>query len=98
MSAVTPVVLERFVRSAPDPRPGMGRHRGLSVKVLDAGSGGAPQPLGPHGQVPGRLPEVRLEGLTLAIIVVLILSSSNALIQGLTSRSRRATSSSSAPQ
>jgi hypothetical protein len=31
LSTVTPAVLERFVRSAPDPRPGMGRHPGLSA-------------------------------------------------------------------
>jgi hypothetical protein len=39
LSAVTPAVLERFVSSAPDPRPGMGRHRGRRANCSSQGVG-----------------------------------------------------------
>jgi hypothetical protein len=39
LSSITPAVLERFVRSAPDPRPGMGRHRGLRASCSTQGFG-----------------------------------------------------------
>ncbi len=39
LSPVTPAVLERFVGSAPDPRPGNGRHRGLTARCSAHGAG-----------------------------------------------------------
>jgi hypothetical protein len=153
-------VLERFVHSAPDPRPGTARHPGLSANsatqsigelrnpwfctvkypvgpsvsyrvVIDPNVLGglycdwaAPVPLesdvfeaaiapavpatitptvrnatsSPDRRAGAFRLEVRPDGLTLAITVVLIRSSSNPLIRGLPSRSRGATSSSPAPQ
>jgi hypothetical protein len=39
LTALTPAVLEHFVASAPDPRPGMGRHRGLRARCVAQGVG-----------------------------------------------------------
>ena len=39
LTPVTPAVLERFVASAPDPRPGSGRHRGISARCAPQGVG-----------------------------------------------------------
>jgi hypothetical protein len=39
LTPVTPAVLERFVASAPDPRPGTGKHRGLGARCLSQGLG-----------------------------------------------------------
>ncbi len=39
LSPVTPAVLERFVASAPDPRPGNGRHRALRARCDAQGTG-----------------------------------------------------------
>jgi hypothetical protein len=39
LTPITPAVLERFVKSAPDPRPGTGRHRGLGAICSPQGLG-----------------------------------------------------------
>jgi hypothetical protein len=39
LTPITAAVLGRFVASAPDPRPGMGRHRGLSGRCSTQGVG-----------------------------------------------------------
>ena len=39
LTSLTPAVLERFVASAPDPRPGMGRRRGLRASCSAQGVG-----------------------------------------------------------
>jgi hypothetical protein len=39
LTALTPAVLEHFVVSAPDPRPGMGRHRGIHARCSSQGVG-----------------------------------------------------------
>ena len=39
LNPVTPAVLERFVASAPDPRPGTARHRGISARCAPRGVG-----------------------------------------------------------
>ena len=39
LTPITPAVLERFVASAPDPRPGTGRHRGISARCSSQGVG-----------------------------------------------------------
>jgi hypothetical protein len=39
LSPVTPAVLERFVASAPDPRPGNGRRRALRARCSAQGTG-----------------------------------------------------------
>lgn len=39
LTAVTPGVLQRFVASARDPRPGNGRHRGLIARCSSQGTG-----------------------------------------------------------
>ncbi len=39
LTALTPAVLEHFVASAPDPRPGMGRHRGIRARCSAQGAG-----------------------------------------------------------
>lgn len=39
LTPVTPAVLERFVASAPDPRPGKGGHRGVSASCSSQGLG-----------------------------------------------------------
>jgi hypothetical protein len=39
LTPVTAAVLERFVASAPDPRPGMGRQPGISARCSSSGVG-----------------------------------------------------------
>jgi hypothetical protein len=39
LSPITPAVLQRFVASAPDPRPGTGRRRGSSARCSARGLG-----------------------------------------------------------
>lgn len=39
LTPITPAVLERFVASAPDPRPGTGSHRGISARCSSQGVG-----------------------------------------------------------
>lgn len=39
LTALTPAVLERFVTSAPDPRPGTGRHPGIRARCAARGTG-----------------------------------------------------------
>jgi hypothetical protein len=39
LAALTPAVLEHFVASAPDPRPGMGRRRGARALCSSNGAG-----------------------------------------------------------
>ena len=39
LTPITPAVLQRFVASAPDPRPGTGRRRGVSARCSPQGLG-----------------------------------------------------------
>lgn len=39
LTPITPAVLERFVASAPDLRPGTGRHRGIGARCSSQGVG-----------------------------------------------------------
>src|ERR1022692_3915314 len=39
LTALTPAVLEHFVASAPDPRPGMARRRGIRASCSSQGAG-----------------------------------------------------------
>jgi hypothetical protein len=44
LTALTPTVLEHFVASAPDPRPGTGRHRGRHADCSSHGLGALRNP------------------------------------------------------
>jgi hypothetical protein len=39
LATLPPAVLERFIAAARDPRPGMGRHKGISARCVPHGGG-----------------------------------------------------------
>lgn len=61
LTAVTPAVLEHFVASAPDPRPGTGRHPGMRAHCSPQGVGELRNPWACTVQYPiGRAIEYRV--------------------------------------